>query len=34
MESSPDVPPPGGRFAGPPGGGSFVTPQLVLTGRP
>lgn len=31
LESSPDVPPPGGRFA-PPGG--IVTPQLVLTGRP
>jgi hypothetical protein len=33
MAASPDVPPPGGRFAGgvP---GSQVTPQLVLTGRP
>ncbi|PSC73633.1 ARM repeat-containing [Micractinium conductrix] len=28
LESSPDVPPPGGRFAAP------VTPNLVLTGRP
>lgn len=34
MESSPDVPPLGGRFGGPPGSGSVVTPQLVLTGRP
>ncbi|KAL4425118.1 hypothetical protein ABPG77_008223 [Micractinium sp. CCAP 211/92] len=31
MESSPDVPPPAGRFAVP---GSHVTPQFVLTGRP
>lgn len=33
MQSSPDVPPPAGLFGGPPGG-SLVTPQLVLTGRP